>query len=280
MIQHPVWTIFNNIIFDCDSTLSTVEGIDELAHITGSDQDIAFLTKKAMEGDIPLESVYGQRLKTVNPTQDQVRQIAKIYRDNVVPNAKEVIHALQTLGLNVFIVSGGLIQPILDFGVWLGVPRSHIFAVGMEYDQLAGEWWRYWEQPGGQNSRAQYMVYETNPLAGAGGKNRIIASQVRKVHEGRTMLIGDGRSDLEASSEVDLFVGFGGAVYRKPVAEASLVYIHKLSLASILPLALGQLGNTPPFTRLWAEGMQQFHNQEAVFRDADMLKRFIGAMRR
>jgi phosphoserine phosphatase len=280
MIQHPVWTIFNNIIFDCDSTLSTIEGIDELARITGNAQDIAFLTKKAMEGDIPLESVYGRRLKTVNPTQDQVRQIAKIYRDNVVPDAKEVIHALQTLGLNVFIVSGGLIQPILDFGVWLGVPRDQIFAVDMEYDQLAGEWWRYWEQPGGRNSNAQYMVYEANPLAVTGGKKRIVASQVCKVHEGRTMLIGDGGSDLEASPEVDLFVGFGGAVYRKRVADESPLYIHKLSLASILPLALGQLGNTPPFTRLWAEGIQQFHNQDVVFKDANMHKKFIGAMRR
>ncbi|MGD8454891.1 MAG: hypothetical protein PVF83_00810 [Anaerolineales bacterium] len=280
MIQHPVWPIFNNVIFDCDSTLSTIEGIDELARITGNDQDIAYLTKKAMEGDIPLESVYGKRLKTVNPTQDQVRQIAKIYRDNVVPDAKEVIHALQTLGLNVFIVSGGLIQPILDFGVWLGVPRDRIFAVDMEYDQLAGEWWRYWEQPGGRNSKAQYMVHEANPLAGSGGKNRIIASKIRKVHEGRTMLVGDGRSDLEAGPKVDLFIGFGGAVYRTRVAEESPVYIHKLSLASVLPLALGQLGNTPPFTRLWAEGMQQFHNQEVVFSEDNTQKKFMGAMRR
>lgn len=280
MAQRHVWSIFNNVIFDCDSTLSTVEGIDELARLTGHDEDIASLTKRAMEGDIPLESVYGRRLKTASPTQDQVRQITKIYRENIVPYAKEIVDALQTLGIKVFIVSGGLIQPVMDFGVWLGIPRDQIFAVGMEYDQLAGEWWRYWEQPGGQNPRAQYMVYEANPLAGTGGKNRIIAAKIRKVHQGRTMLIGDGGSDLEASPEVDLFVGFGGAVYRERVAEESPVYVHKLSLASILPLALGQLGNTSPFTRLWAEGMQEFHNEEVVFKDNAMQDKFFGAMRR
>ena len=44
--------------------------------------------KRAMEGDVPLESVYGHRLVTVNPTQEQVRAIAKYYRETVIPEAK------------------------------------------------------------------------------------------------------------------------------------------------------------------------------------------------
>ena len=32
-----------------------------------------------------------------------------------------------------------LVETVRDFGVWLGVPRENIFAVHMEYDQLAGE---------------------------------------------------------------------------------------------------------------------------------------------
>jgi len=274
-----VWPIANHVIFDCDSTLSTIEGIDELARMTGHEYDVAQLTKRAMEGDVPLEAVYGHRLVTVNPTQEQVRAIAKEYRETVVPDAREVIEALQSLGTEVFIVSGGLIEPVRDFGVWLGVPRDHIFAVNMEYDQLAGKWWRYWELPGGNNPRANYLAIEPNPLTGTMGKNQII-SRLRSQFPGRVLMIGDGLSDLEAAVDVDLFVGFGGAVFRKRIAEESPVYIHALTLAPILPLTLGQLGNTPRFASLWAEGLQRVYNDEVTFKDEALRVSFLSAQQR
>ncbi len=274
-----IWPLSNLVIFDCDSTLSTIEGIDELARMSGHEHDVAMLTKRAMEGDIPLEAVYGHRLTTTNPTQTQVREIANIYRATVVDGAREVIEALHALGTEVFIVSGGLIEPVRDFGVWLGVPREHIFAVNMEYDQLSGEWWRYWEQPGGQNPRANYLAFEPTPLAGTKGKNRVIA-RLREQFPGRAMLIGDGGSDLEAGDEVDLFVGFGGVEYRERVAQQAPIYLRTRTLAPILPLALGQAGNTPRFARLWAEGLSCISQGEVTFRDADLRDAFWGAMKR
>lgn len=275
----PIWPVANIVIFDCDSTLSTIEGIDELARMTGHEYDVAQLTKRAMEGDIPLESVYGHRLVTVNPTQEQVRKIANHYRETVVPDARAVIDALQKMGTEVFIVSGGLIEPVRDFGVWLGVPRDHIFAVNMEYDQLAGKWWRYWDLPGGDNPRANYLAVEPNPLTGTLGKNQVI-SQIRSQFSGRVLMVGDGLSDLEAAVDVELFVGFGGAVFRHRIAEESPVYIHGLTLAPVLPLALGQLGNTPRFARLWAEGLQKVVSGEVTFRDPSMQKTFLTSLRR
>ena len=275
----PVWPVSNIIIFDCDSTLSTIEGIDELARMTGHEYDVALLTKRAMEGDVPLESVYGHRLVTVNPTQSQVRAIAKRYQETVIPGAQEVINALQTLGSEVFIVSGGLIEPVRDFGVWLGVPRENIFAVNMEYDTLAGEWWRYWELPGGDNPRANYLAVEPNPLTGTQGKNQII-SRIKTMHPGRVLMIGDGLSDLEAAEDVDLFVGFGGAVFRQRIAEESPIYIHTQSLAPLLPLSLGQMGNSPKFAPLWAEGLKQVYSNDVTFREETMKAQFLSAMQR
>jgi phosphoserine phosphatase len=218
-------------------------------------------------------------LVTANPTQEQVRTIAKHYRETAVPHAGEVIEALQTLGTEVFIVSGGLIEPVRDFGVWLGVPRDHIFAVNMEYDQLAGKWWRYWDLPGGDNPRANYLAVEPNPLTGTLGKNQII-SQIKSQIPGRVLMVGDGLSDLEAAVDVDLFVGFGGAVFRKRIADESPVYIHALTLTPVLPLALGQLGNTPRFARLWAEGLQKVYTNEVTFQDPDMKTSFLTSLRR
>ncbi len=273
----PVWPLHTLVIFDCDSTLSAIEGIDELARLGGAGAEVAALTNRAMDGDLPLEAVYGQRLETANPTRAQVRAIAATYRETVTDGAQAVIEALQALGTAVFIVSGGLFESVRDFGVWLGVPREHIFAVGMEYDQLAGEWWRYWEQPGGRNPRANYLAHEAHPLSEANGKNRIIR-EIRQEYPGRAMLIGDGSSDLEAAREVDMFVGFGGVAYRAAVAAASPVYLRLPSLAPILPLAVGQLGNTPRFSQLWAEGLDHMQNGGAAFRDTQLEEAFWGAV--
>jgi len=281
--QPAIWPISKLVFFDCDSTLSSIEGIDELARLSANEDDIALniakLTKQAMEGDIPLEAVYGQRLGVVRPNQAQVRHIAKIYRQKVIPDAPAVIKALQTLGVKVFIISGGLIEPVRDFGFWLGIPPERTFAVDMEYDQLSGEWWRYWEQPGGHNPRANYLSAGPSPLTGTGGKNRII-SQIRAEHPGRAILIGDGLSDLEAGAEVDLFIGFGGAVYRQRVLDEAAIYIHTASLAAVLPLALGRAGNSPRFGPLWAEGLRSIHAGEVSFHEAQARMDFLAAMRR
>jgi phosphoserine phosphatase len=287
--QPAIWPMSDLVIFDCDSTLSSIEGIDELASLVArqrapdSEQqmalNVAALTKRAMEGDVPLESVYGLRLGSVNPTQAQVRHIASIYRQTTISDGRAVLDALQTLGVQVFIVSGGLIEPVRDFGNWLGIPSEHIFAVAMEYDQLAGNWWRYWEQPGGQNPRANYLSISSSPLTGTHGKNRIVA-QIRALHHGRAMLVGDGRSDLEASEEVDLFVGFGGAVYRQRVAQESPVYISSPSLSPILPLALGSSGNVPRYTPLWSDGLRRIYSGEVQFRDEATRDAFLDSIRR
>src|SRR3990172_2191084 len=102
------WLPSDLIIFDCDSTLSLIEGIDELARLAGQESEVTALTKRAMEGDLPLESVYERRMITVMPTRAQMRAIKKSYRDHVVPDAPQMIAALQASDKKVFIVSGGL----------------------------------------------------------------------------------------------------------------------------------------------------------------------------
>ena len=53
---------FDIVCFDCDSTLSRVEGIDALARRAGVEADVAPLTDAAMVGDLRLDEVFGKRL--------------------------------------------------------------------------------------------------------------------------------------------------------------------------------------------------------------------------
>jgi phosphoserine phosphatase len=239
MAQTVRWPSYDLIFFDCDSTLSAIEGIDELAKFKGKELRVGVLTQKAMDGELDLSEVYGKRLRAIRPTRGQLKAIEAQYYDQIVPDAEAVLAALRFLGRQVFIISGGLAEPVRGFGRRLGVPPEHIRAVELEYNELSGEWWRYHE-PSSRETQ-QYLDYDEGPLTVSSGKPAIIRELAAGKH-GRRMMIGDGASDLATRPMVDLFVGFGGVVARPRVREESDVFIHARSLAPILPLAAGPGG--------------------------------------
>ncbi len=275
ILHNMLWLASDLIIFDCDSTLSLIEGIDELARLAGQEAEIAALTKHAMEGDIPLESVYERRMVAVNPTRAQLRTVKKAYRDRMVADAPAVIAALQALDKQVFIVSGGLRDAVADFGEWLGVPPDHIFAVGMEYNQLSGDWWRY-HRP---NETEHFLAVENHPLTATGGKTTVIETEIRSRYKGRAMLIGDGLSDLEARPAVDLFVGFGGATKRARIAAEAEVFISTPFLSPIVALACGR-STAAAASPVLADGLRRIEQGEVVFRDPEKRAAFWRVYRR
>ena len=71
------WPHYEHVFFDCDSTLTGVEGIDILAESAGKQWRVEVLTQAAMDGELDLEEVYGRRLQTVKPTRRQIRDIRR-----------------------------------------------------------------------------------------------------------------------------------------------------------------------------------------------------------
>jgi len=224
------WPPYEHVFFDCDSTLTTVEGIDILAASSGKQWRVEVLTQAAMDGELDLADIYDLRLRAVNPTREQVRDIRRAYKKNVVQDAREVIAALHELGHQVYIISGGLLEPVREFGVYLGVPDHHIRAVGVTYNELSGQWW-----VGGDE---QYLTYDDGALTVSDGKALIVRELLRG-QNGRSLLIGDGNSDLLAAGAVDLFVGYGGVVARPRVMEEAAMVLHGRSLAPLVAVAAG-----------------------------------------
>ena len=233
------WSTFGLVFFDCDSTLSAIEGIDELARLKGKEGRVGLLTNKAMDGELDLADVYGKRLKAIKPTRAQLKAVEERYWETVVEDAQEVIATLHYLGKQVFIISGGLIDAVKGFGRRLGVDPERIRAVELEYNELSGRWWDYHE-PQAQQART-YLDYDEGPLTVSSGKSRIISDLAGDL-PGPRMMIGDGASDLSTQDLVDLFVGYGGVVARETVMQASKVFVLSESLAPILPLAAGRRG--------------------------------------
>lgn len=224
------WRPYPVTLFDCDSTLSAVEGIDELSADPECQQEVAALTDAAMDGQIPLEEVYGRRLSILNPTQDDIRALRSSYKASVVPDALGVIAALEHLEAETWVISGGLLEPVAEFATWLGIPPDRVRAVHTHFDPLDGEWWDGSSQP-------RYVAHDKGHLTTTSGKADVIRASVKT--EGRRMLVGDGVSDLAASCEVDLFVAYAGVVSRPAVVDEARAVITSRSLAPVLALAVG-----------------------------------------
>lgn len=233
------WPPYRHVIFDCDSTLAAVEGIDALAALSGKGWRVKVLTDAAMEGEIELEEAYAKRLNAINPTRGQIQELRRIYKQNVVPGAVGVIEALKALGHEVYVISGGLAEPVVEFGLFLGVPKEHIRAVVIEYDRLTGNWWKHLDDE--PNVDEKYLSFDEKPLTISDGKAQIIEG-ILQDQTGRSLLIGDGVTDLLASRAVDLFAGFGGVVTRARVEEEAPIFIKSQDISPILPVAAGPAG--------------------------------------
>lgn len=211
---------FDIICFDCDSTLSRIEGIDELAKMSGVAEQVRQLTQIAMDGELPLESVYERRLSLICPSRDAIETLAGLYIDEMVEGAADVCALLQQQGKQVHIISGGIRQAILPMAKQLALPLENVHAVDVYFDACGN-----------------YHGYDTaSPLARSGGKAEI-CSRLNKNHHS-LVLIGDGQTDLESKQSGAYFIGFGGVVERTAIRERADVYVNGPSLRAVIPYLL------------------------------------------
>ena len=211
---------YDAVIFDCDSTLTLIEGIDELASFSGKKEPIARLTRLAQEGRLEFEEVFQQRLKILTPSRQSLDKLADLYLDNLVIDASETFEALRLLNKKIYIISGSYTPALLKLSQKFGIPREQIFANDLIFDK-----------------QGNYLNYIEGPLKRNHGKLQII----RRI-PGRKIMFGDGITDLEARNLVDLFVGFGGVSRREIVEQSSEIYIYAQSLTPALVLAAGRKG--------------------------------------
>jgi phosphoserine phosphatase len=270
---------FQRVIFDCDMTLVTVEGIDELARLKGQTDYIADLTQQAMNGKIPLEEVYAKRLELLRPTRAELEEVGRIYRRTLTPQTDEVVAALQLAGVEVFIVSGGLKAAVLDLAEMLKVPAQNVHAVAVRLDELSGSWWDYTRHQYRGNPDETYFAFAPTPLAESSGKSAVVRNLASDGK--RTMMVGDGSTDLVTKDVVRLFVGFGGVERRAAVVEEATVFIEGPGLEGLLPLALspyaaGKLTSTPSW-EIFQDGLQAIASGQVLFKDESQRQRILQA---
>ncbi len=204
LIIHPATKRRGKLFFiDCDSTLSTIEGIDELARAKGNDvfAQVVALTNAAMNGEIPISEIFPRRMEMIRPDRKSCDEIAAHYLATVVPGAADMIREMKQDGWLPVILSGGfapLIQPLAHH---LGI--DHVEAVPIHF-----------------HDDGSYMGYGADyPTTRNLGKNEVIREWKQALLPERVIMMGDGVSDLETRPDVDVFIGFGGVVARPKVAK-------------------------------------------------------------
>jgi len=193
---------FASVIFDVDSTLAAIEGIDWLAALRSEavGSACADLTARAMAGEMPLEEVYELRLRAIAPTVAEIAALGEAYRHAVQPGAAALIDALREAGCDVHMVSGGLRSALLPLARDLGVVADRLHAVSLIADD-AGR---------------LVALHGAQPLATQQGKAMVLSHLALPRP---SVMVGDGATDAAARGVVDSFIAYTGVARRPAVVE-------------------------------------------------------------
>ena len=201
------------LLLDCDSTLSSIEGIDELGRLRGPEtfKAVEDMTNAAMNGGTPMEAIFAKRLDIIKPTAAELAAIGAKYIATVEPTAVASLAQLRAVGWKIAIVSGGFTQAIRPLADFLGIERVEAVALKFHAD-------------------GSYAGFDDScPTCRTKGKN-VVARRLRAEHQAaHVVMVGDGASDLEVKGDADLVVGFGRYVQRPKVVAGADKFVHSLA---------------------------------------------------
>lgn len=194
------------VCFDVDSTVVTTEGIDLLARCYDVEEAVANLTRGAMEGDVKFQDAMAARLELMQPSRASLARCVKSEGlMQLSDGVAAVVAKLHARGTHVYLVSGGFRVMIEPVAALLGIPKDRIFANTIVF-----------------NSDGSYAGFDrSEPTSRDGGKPAVFESLRKRFGYATMVMVGDGATDMQARPPADAFVGYGGVVVRKRVAEGA-----------------------------------------------------------
>lgn len=213
---------FDSVVFDVDSTLVKIEGLDYIAKKKGIGNKIQRITMNAMNGKIPMEQAMEFKMKSISPEYLDFVNMGKAYIENITDGTLETIQKLKDEEVDIWILSGNFQPAIGILADYLGIPPNKVLGNRIIFDK-----------------NMKYDGFDlNNPLSKNGGKGKILRQYKNRMK--KTVFIGDGSTDVEAKNDVDLFIGFGGVAYRPCVEAQTDIYVKNSNLKAVLPFIIGK----------------------------------------
>jgi phosphoserine phosphatase len=187
------------LAMDMDSTLITIECIDEIGDMAGKKPEIAAVTARAMRGELDYAQSLRQRVALLAGL--GLEALERVYRERLrlSPGAETLVEACRKHGVKLLLVSGGFTFFTERLKQRLGID----YTISNELELSAGK------LTGGLVGR----IVDADAKA---ARFREVAAQLG-ASRAQTVAIGDGANDLKMLAEAGLSVAYRA----KPVVKAS-----------------------------------------------------------
>lgn len=186
------------VAMDMDSTLITMETIDELGDLVGRKAEIAAITARAMRGEIDYPESLRQRVALLAGLGEE--GLLEVYekRLKLTSGAETLIAACKRHRVKLLLVSGGFTFFVERLQQRLGIDYSVSNTLQVSKGRLTGG-----------------LVGEIVDAEAKAKKFRSLVKELKAAKD-ETVAIGDGANDLKMMAEAGLSVAF----HAKPVVRA------------------------------------------------------------
>jgi phosphoserine phosphatase len=187
------------VAMDMDSTLITIECIDELGVLAGKGPEIAAITEQAMRGEIADYKESLRRRVALLAGQPETA-LARVYEERLrlTPGAEGLVAACKTNGVELLLVSGGFTFFTDRLKARLGLDHTISNVLEIESGKLTGA-----------------LVGDIVDADAKAAKFRAVMNGLNASKD-QSVAIGDGANDLKMMREAGISVAFRA----KPVVQA------------------------------------------------------------
>lgn len=206
---------FRLLVTDMDSTLITIETIDELASLVGKKDQVSEITTQAMRGEIPYDESLRRRVAMLKGLDESA--LASLYRDRVKlsPGADRLIAAARKAGIKTLLVSGGFTHVTERLKAQLKLDYTRANTLKVAGGKLTGE--------------VEGVIVNADVKRDA----LIAVRDELKIGKQHIIAVGDGANDLKFMAEAGVSVAY----HAKPVvAREAMHTIHYAGLDGVLRL--------------------------------------------
>jgi phosphoserine phosphatase len=189
---------FSLVAMDMDSTLITIECIDEIADMQGLKAEVSDITESAMRGELDFSASLTRRVALLKGL--DASSLERVYEERLrlSPGAEAMLAAVKAAGLKTLLVSGGFTFFTDRLKTRLGLDYTHANLLEVEHGRLTGR--------------------VVGGIVDAEEKMRTVERVCRElgVPPSRAIVMGDGANDLRMMKVSGLSVAFRA----KPVVRA------------------------------------------------------------
>jgi phosphoserine phosphatase len=194
------------IIADMDSTMITVECIDELADYAGIKPQIAAITERAMAGELDFRAALAERVMLLKGMDAGVIDRCLAERVALMPGARTLVHTMQEHGARAVMVSGGFTRFAEPVGAEIGFDRVVANILEIADGKLTGR------------------VLE--PVVDSGVKEATLRAEcaAQGIDIADALAVGDGANDAPMLAAAGLGVAYRAHSVARAAADASVMH--------------------------------------------------------